>query len=191
MTFISDAYTKFMVNTQTKSNQRPSFKLYATVSGLFQRLFSANVETSPKSDYPHIPTMFLTVRIDPEQTIEAMRLGVKGIALKDSDPEVIINGMNTILAGGKWFERGVTEPALQYSVDKPSRSIRSDDLLTKREMEIVELVCLGLRNRQIADRCTLAEGTVKIHLNSVYRKLGVSSRAELIVKREGMRSGHN
>ena len=141
--------------------------------------------------YPHIPTMFLTVHIDPEQTIEAMRLGVKGIALKDSDPEVIINGMNTILAGGKWFERGVTEPALQYSVDKPSRSIRSDDLLTKREMEIVELVCLGLRNRQIADRCTLTEGTVKIHLNSVYRKLGVASRAELIVKREGMRSGHN
>jgi two-component system nitrate/nitrite response regulator NarP len=141
--------------------------------------------------YPHTPTMFLTVHIDPEQTIEAMRLGVKGIALKDSDPEVIINGMNTILAGGKWFERGVTEPALQYSVDKPSRSIRSDDLLTKREMEIVELVCLGLRNRQIADRCTLTEGTVKIHLNSVYRKLGVASRAELIVKREGMRSGHN
>lgn len=141
--------------------------------------------------YPNIPTMFLTVHIDPEQTIDAMRLGVNGIALKDSDPEVIINGMNTILAGGKWFERGVTEPALQYSVDKPSRSIRSDDLLTKREMEIVELVCLGLRNRQIADRCTLTEGTVKIHLNSIYRKLGVSSRTELIVKREGMRSGHN
>ena len=141
--------------------------------------------------YPHIPTMFLTVHIDPEQTIEAMRLGVKGIALKDSDPEVIINGMNTILAGGKWFERSVTEPALQYSVDKPSRGIRSDDLLTKREMEIVELVCLGLRNRQIADRCTLTEGTVKIHLNSVYRKLGVASRAELIVKREGMRSSQN
>jgi two-component system nitrate/nitrite response regulator NarP len=83
--------------------------------------------------YPHIPAMFLTVHIDPEQTIDAMRLGVKGIALKDSDPEVVINGMNTILAGGKWFERGVTEPALQYSFDKPSRGIRSDDLLTKRE----------------------------------------------------------
>ncbi len=55
-------------------------------------------------------------------------------------------------------------------------------------MEIVDLVCLGLRNRQIADRCDLTEGTVKIHLNSIYRKLGVASRAELIVNREGMRS---
>ena len=138
--------------------------------------------------YPESPAMFLTVHVEPEQTIEAMRLGIKGIALKDSDPEVIINGMKTILAGGKWFEQSVTEPALQYSVDKPSRTVRSDDLLTKREMEIVDLVCLGLRNRQIADRCALTEGTVKIHLNSVYRKLGVASRAELIVKREGMRS---
>lgn len=141
--------------------------------------------------YPDIPAMFLTVHIDPEQTIEAMRLGIKGIALKDSDPEVIINGMNTILSGGKWFDRSVTEPALEYSVDKPGRSMRSDDLLTKREMEIVELVCLGLRNRQIADRCALSEGTVKIHLNSVYRKLGVTSRAELIVRREGSRSRQN
>jgi two-component system, NarL family, nitrate/nitrite response regulator NarL len=138
--------------------------------------------------YPSVPAMFLTVHIDPEQTIEAMRLGIKGIALKDSDPDAIIKGMNTVLAGGKWFESGVTEPALQYSIEKPSGTIRSDDLLTKRELEIVELVCLGLRNRQIADRCDLTEGTVKIHLNSVYRKLGVASRAELIVNREGMRS---
>lgn len=141
--------------------------------------------------YPNVPAMFLTVHIDPEQTIEAMRLGIKGIALKDSDPDVIIEGMKTVLAGGKWFESGVTEPALQYSIEKPTGKVRSDDLLTKREHEIVDLVCLGLRNRQVADRCDLTEGTVKIHLNSIYRKLGVASRAELIVNREGMRSNKN
>ena len=136
--------------------------------------------------YPNVPAMFLTVHIDPEQTIEAVRLGIKGIALKDSHPDVIIEGMNAVLAGGRWFETAVTEPALQYSIKKPTGLTRSDDLLTKRELEIVELVCLGLRNRQIADRCDLTEGTVKIHLNSIYRKLRISSRAELIVNREGM-----
>ncbi len=138
--------------------------------------------------YPVVPAMFLTVHIDPEQTIEAMRLGVRGIALKDSDPDIIVEAMESILAGGKWFQAGVTEPALQYSIDKPTGTVRSDDLLTKRELEIVDLVCMGLRNRQIADRCSLTEGTVKIHLNSIFRKLAISSRAELIVKREGMRS---
>ena len=138
--------------------------------------------------HPTVPAMFLTVHVDPEQTIEAMRLGISGIALKDADPDTIIAAMETVLSGGKWFDSGVTEPALRFSIDKPSRTIRSNDLLTKREMEIVELVCQGLRNRDIAQRCDLAEGTVKIHLNSIFRKLGVSSRSELIVQQGGVRA---
>jgi two-component system nitrate/nitrite response regulator NarP len=141
--------------------------------------------------HPNVPAMFLTVHIDPEQTIDALRLGIRGIALKESDPELIIEAMDAVLAGGKWFASGVTEPALQLSIEKPTGSVRSDDLLTKRELEIVDLVCKGLRNRQIADHCRLTEGTVKVHLNSVFRKLGLSSRSELIVKREGMRSSKN
>ncbi|MCC6480543.1 response regulator [Sphingorhabdus sp.] len=137
--------------------------------------------------HPSVPTMFLTVHVDPEQTIEAMRLGISGIALKDADPETIIEAMETVLSGGKWFDTSVTEPALRYSIDKPSRTLRANDLLTKREAEIVELVCQGLRNREIAQRCDLAEGTVKIHLNSIFRKLGVTSRSELIVQQGGMR----
>jgi two-component system, NarL family, nitrate/nitrite response regulator NarL len=137
--------------------------------------------------YPAVPAMFLTVHIDPEQTIAAMRLGVRGIALKDSDPDTIVEAMGIVLAGGKWFESGITEVALRYSIDQPKRTVRSEDLLTKREREIVDLVCEGLRNRDVALRCDLAEGTVKIHLNSIFRKLGVASRSELIVHRGGMR----
>lgn len=138
--------------------------------------------------YPNIPMVLLVTQIDPEQSIEAMRMGVKGIALKDSDPDLMVQGIRTILAGGYWFETNITQPALQYSLDRPNRINRSDDLLTKREHQIVDLVCMGLRNRQIADQCSLTEGTVKIHLNSIFRKLSVTSRTELIVNREGMRS---
>lgn len=138
--------------------------------------------------YPNIPMVLLVTQIDPEQSIEAMRMGVKGIALKDSDPDLMVQGIRTILVGGYWFETNITQPALQYSLDRPNRINRTDDLLTKREHQIVDLVCMGLRNRQIADQCSLTEGTVKIHLNSIFRKLSVTSRAELIVNREGMRS---
>ena len=106
---------------------------------------------------------------------------------KDSDPDRIVEAMGVVLGGGKWFESDVTEVALRHSIDRPTRTVRSDDLLTKRELEIVDLVCMGLRNRDIAQRCNLAEGTVKIHLNSIFRKLGVASRSELIVHRGGMR----
>jgi DNA-binding NarL/FixJ family response regulator len=137
---------------------------------------------------PDLPVILLTAHIDPERTIEAMQMGVKGIALKGSIPDTIVRGIKTVLAGGFWFDENVTKPALQYSADRPNRVTRSDELLTKREHQIVDLVCLGLRNRQIADQCSLTEGTVKIHLNSIFRKLSLSSRAELIVNREDLRS---
>lgn len=138
--------------------------------------------------YPDVPVIHLTSHIDPEKTIEAMQAGVKGIALKDSNPDTVVRGIKTVLTGGFWFDENVTRPALQYSADRPNRVTRSDELLTKREHQIVDLVCLGLRNRQIADQCSLTEGTVKIHLNSIFRKLSLSSRAELIVNREDLRA---
>lgn len=53
--------------------------------------------------------------------------------------------------------------------------------LTKREREVAALVCRGLRNKQIAHRLSLAEGTVKVHLCRIFQKLGVQSRSSLIV----------
>lgn len=134
-----------------------------------------------------IPAMFLTVHIDPEDTINAMRLGIRGIALKDSDPDEILRSVNTILSGGTDFNTEVTEQALRFSVESPTPRTRADELLTAREQTIVDYVCMGMRNRDIAERCNLTEGTVKAHLHSVFRKLGVSSRAELIVSQGGLR----
>tara|TARA_R110000782_G_scaffold268689_1_gene365612 strand:+ start:145456 stop:146109 length:654 start_codon:yes stop_codon:yes gene_type:complete len=136
-----------------------------------------------------IRTMFLTVQIDPEDTIEAMKLGIDAIALKDRDPEDIVKTIDAVLAGKTMIDPAVTEGALRYSMKAPTPSLRQDDLLTAREMEIVNLVCQGLRNRDIADRYNLTEGTVKVHLHNVYRKLGVNSRSELIVKKGGLNLG--
>lgn len=133
-----------------------------------------------------VKTMFLTVQIDPEDTIEALRLGIDGIALKDSDPEGIVRAIDAILAGETVIDPIVTERALRHSVKNPTPTLRQDDLLTAREAEIVDLVCTGLRNKEIADRVGLSEGTIKVHLHNVYRKLGVNSRSELIVKQGGL-----
>jgi len=131
-------------------------------------------------------TMFLTVQIDPEDTIEALKLGIDGIALKDRDPEEIVRSIDAVLAGGTAIDPTVTEGALRYSVHMPTPSLRQDDLLTQREIEIVDLVCRGMKNRDIANRYNLTEGTVKVHLHNVYRKLGVASRSELIIKKGGL-----
>jgi len=54
-------------------------------------------------------------------------------------------------------------------------------VLTPRELEIVRMVATGLRNKQIAERLSITEGTVKIHLHSIYQKVNVSGRVELSI----------
>ena len=65
---------------------------------------------------------------------------------------------------------------------------RLSRLLTPRELEIVRQAAEGLRNREIAERLTITEGTVKIHLHNIYEKLGVTGRPQLILlaTREGI-----
>lgn len=136
---------------------------------------------------PDVRLMFLTVQIDPEDTIAAMRMGVHGIALKDRDPEEILETIETVLAGGTRFDGAVTEGALRYSVTNPTPQTKQDALLTARESSIVDHVLQGMRNREIADEMKLSEGTVKVHMHNIFRKLGVTSRTELIVKRGNIR----
>ncbi len=117
------------------------------------------------------------------KTIEAMRLGIHGIALKERDPEEILTTIQEVRSGRTRFDRAVTEGALRYSVNKPTPRTKQDALLTARENMIVDHVVQGRRNREIADQMNLTEGTVKVHIHNVFRKLGVTSRTELIVKR--------
>jgi two-component system nitrate/nitrite response regulator NarP len=57
--------------------------------------------------------------------------------------------------------------------------------LTPREIELTELVASGLRNRDIAERLGISEGTAKLHLYNVYKKLGVANRVELVLRLRG------
>jgi len=127
-----------------------------------------------------VPAIFLTVGIAPEKTVEALKLGVNGIVLKEGDPHELLNCINIVLRGETWIDPRVSEKALLYSVISGGKAAK-DGALTEREREITTLIKTGLRNREIAQRCGLTEGTVKVHLHSIFQKLGVKSRAELIV----------
>jgi len=103
--------------------------------------------------------------------------------LKESAPETLIECMREVHAGRRWlpaelFHRAqtVTEPLSSGS----AKSLLA--LLTDREREIVALVSEALPNKLIARRLNLTEGTVKIHLHNIFRKLNVNTRSELILK---------
>lgn len=124
--------------------------------------------------------LLLTAALDEQQVVEALRLGVRGLVLKEMAPQLVIEAARRIHAGGQWFDAGL----LQRSLDAIGRKLGGDGEatgLTPREREIVGMVVRGLRNRAIADELGISEGTVKLHLHHVYEKLGLTNRMELLL----------
>ncbi len=121
----------------------------------------------------------LTASLDEEELFEAVRLGVRGVVLKETAPDLLVRCVRAVHAGGRWLERDVAGRALDRLLAREAGRQRLASVLTPREAELVCLVSHGLRNKEIAARLGIGEGTVKVHLHRVYDKLGVTSRVEL------------
>ena len=128
-----------------------------------------------------IPIVFLTVGLKPAETMEAVKLGINGIVLKHNDPGNLITCIEAVNRGDTWIDPTIIERVLRRSMAGQAVPVLPQYGLTRRQEELVKLVGEGLRNREIARRCGLTEGTVKLHLHHIYGKLGISSRAQLIM----------
>jgi DNA-binding NarL/FixJ family response regulator len=129
--------------------------------------------------------ILLTAALDEATLIEAVRLGVKGIVLKDMAPRVLVQAVREVHGGGEWLERRSTGRALGKLIERQAGERELAQLLTPREIEMVRMVASGLRNKEIARRLSIAEGTVKTHLHNIYEKLEVGSRLELTLRAQG------
>lgn len=123
--------------------------------------------------------VLLTAAASDAQLYDAMALGVSGIVLKDAASDKIIECLRCVAAGGQWLSEEVLRPAMQLEFERREKWRTLSRELTFREREIVQFVCEGASNREIADKFGISEGTAKVHLNNIYRKLEVSSRVEL------------
>jgi DNA-binding NarL/FixJ family response regulator len=124
--------------------------------------------------------VLLTAAVRDTEVIEAVRLGAAGLVIKESPPEVLIDCVRRVHRGEQWIDRETLVRAFGTAVGRSDAGQRPDEILTPREAEIVQMVALGLRNRAIAERLSISEGTVKVHLHNIYEKLGVDGRFELI-----------
>jgi len=128
-------------------------------------------------------TIVLTAAIDNSQLVEALRLGARGVVLKDSAIEVLPEALQSVMAGQYWVARETVGGLIEAlrSVASPAAESRPDHQfdLTDRELDIVEAVVAGYSNKDIASQFSISEHTVKHHLSSIFDKLGVSSRLEL------------
>ena len=124
--------------------------------------------------------VLLTAAVRDEEVMEAVRLGVMGLVLKESSPEVLLECVRSVHRGEPWIERETATRAFRAILDGESATV-DGVTLTAREVEIVRMVAQGLRNKAIAERLSISEGTVKVHLHNIYEKLGVDGRLELVL----------
>jgi DNA-binding NarL/FixJ family response regulator len=125
--------------------------------------------------------VLLTATIRDDEVVEATRLGVTGLVLKESSPDTLLKCVRLVNRGEQWIDRDTVTHAFQTVVGRESASREVSQTLTPREIEIVRMMAEGLRNRAIAERLSISEGTVKVHLHNVYEKLGLDGRLELVL----------
>jgi len=123
--------------------------------------------------------VLLTAQMNDDEVLEAVSLGVGAIVLKETASRRIVQAVRTVAAGEHLMDEHVVRRALDRMLRREAGTAAARRVLTAREIEIVRMVATGLRNKAIADALSIAEGTVKIHLHSIYEKLGVTGRVEL------------
>lgn len=121
--------------------------------------------------------ILLTAGMDEAQLLTAADLDPEGMVLKTSDPSLLTECMDAVVAGKKWVDPEIAERTRQAEAKAASAPP-----LTRRERELVELVRQGLRNRDIASELGVTEGTVKVYLHAIFDKFHVENRTELALR---------
>lgn len=123
---------------------------------------------------------------DPRMHYQAIQMGAMGVVKKEDPPAILMKAIQKVESGEAWVDRSTMAGFIQkvsrahtgHAADQEAVRI---ELLTKREREVVELIGQGLKNRQIAQRLSISEVTVRHHLTSVFSKLEVTDRLELMI----------
>ena len=132
-----------------------------------------------------VRSIILAAAVETIEIVEALRFGARGVLLKDSATELLFNSMRSVMAGQYWvFRKSFPSLAEAFGNLLPERrrEPRKNTFgLTPRELEIIGTVVAAYSNKEIAQKFSVSEITVKHHLTSVFDKLGVSTRLELVV----------
>lgn len=136
-----------------------------------------------KNSVDAIRIILLTAAIDREQIVDALHHGVKGVVLKESATRLLLKSIRCVMAGQYWVGRESVSDLVRIIRDLtaiPDQGPRKRTYnLTPRELDIISAIVDGYTNKDIAEKFSIAEQTVKHHLGNIFDKLGVSNRLEL------------
>lgn len=131
-----------------------------------------------RQEHPALPIVILTSSRDSESLHDALAAGATGYLLKDAEPAEIAAGIRSAARGESPIDPRVAR--MLFPAAAPGAAAQTaqlpEPLIRGREAEVLRLVARGLANKQIARELGIAERTVKVHLGSVFRRLGLNDR---------------
>lgn len=131
-----------------------------------------------RASNPELPVVVLTTFDDDESILAALRAGARGYLTKDADRGTIIQAVRAAHAGNAILDPAVQLRLLDLASRRPVEQPGVD--LTAREREVLDLIGEGLRNGEIARRLFISEATVKTHINNLFAKADLHSRADAV-----------
>lgn len=143
------------------------------------RLGGLEVLRTLTAEHNRTRVVLLTAQMNDAEVLTAVRSGVAGIVLKETAPRVLLQCVRAVAAGEQFLDSRMIQSAVEATVRRDAALQKAVKELTRREIDIARMVATGARNREIAEKLGISEGTVKMHLHTIYEKLGISGRVEL------------
>lgn len=128
--------------------------------------------------------IILTIHDDKEYLFATMKIGADGYILKDSDANSLIRAIRDVNSGRTYIQPNLAKmmvDELNYKDEESNGMLKKIRSLTKREYEVLTLIAEGLNNKDIADKLFISEKTVKNHVSSIFKKIGVNDRIQAAI----------
>jgi len=156
---------------------------------LMPKMNGIEVIRAVKGDNPDAKILVLTSFAADDQVFPAIKAGALGYLLKDTDPEDLVNAIHQVNRGESSLSPTIARKVLQEISQNNDKPLIPDPL-TKREVEVLQVLAKGKSNREIAKILTISETTVRTHVSNILGKLHLASRtkAALYALKEGMAS---
>ncbi len=136
-----------------------------------------------KQECPATSVILVTMHANPEYLFEALKAGAAGYVLKDVSQRELISAVQKVLHGESILNQELMARLLQrLARETPGQEDLPAGRLSPREREVLELLTKGQTNREIARKLTVSVSTVKIHVEHILAKLGVSDRTQAAVR---------
>lgn len=141
----------------------------------------------PTFQSPHVPILLLVGKHNEDIHQMCLRTGISGLILKEEDSATLFKSIKKIHDGEIWYDRVTIGQTIRQLLNERKlifdhRVTKLSEHLTTRELEIVDLVCIGLKNKTISEHLALTETAVRLQLRTIFNKLGIKNRLELVLR---------